>query len=61
MYFCGKVKKTKQFIQLEQPDAYHRIREKREKRRPDAWTVFIEVLAIMLMVGVVIYILWITP
>ena len=61
MLYCGKVKKTKQFIQLEQPDVYHKIQEKRGKKRPDAWTVFIEVLAIMLMVGVAIYILWNTP
>ena len=55
MYFSGKVKRTKQFIQLEQPDRYHRMRK--EERKPDAWTVFVEVMAIMLMIGVAIYIL----
>ena len=63
MYYNGKVntKAGKQFIQLERPDRYHKIRDRRERRRPDAWTVFIEVLAIMLMVIVAIYILRITP
>ena len=40
-------------------ERYHRMRE--ENRKPDAWTVFIEIMAIALMVVVAIYIWRITP
>ena len=62
MYYSGKVntKAGKQFIRLEQPDRYHKIQEK-EKKKPNAWTTLIDVLAILLMVAVAIFMWSITP